>query len=260
METRILREIGLTEGESKVYLALLKIGLTTIGPLTDQAKVSRSKIYHILNRLIEKGIVSYITKEKTKYFQAENPTKIKEYINKKEKEFEKQKREFEKILPALILQKQNEKTKSEVQVYKGFNGIQTILDHVYSTLKKGETFYDVGIPSFQEEKYHEYWKKEDHPRRIKLGINCKMLFSLGTPENVLKNRNKYKGCEARYMPIELETPAWILTYKDVAVIILQGDEPIAIEITNKQIAKSFKEYFDAFWKLSKPFKTNHRTI
>ena len=57
------------------------------------------------------------------------------------------------------------------------------------------------------------------------------------------------------MPLPVETPSWILVYKDVSAIILQGDEPLAIEITNQKIADSFREYFEAFWKLSKPFKS-----
>ncbi len=87
-----------------------------------------------------------------------------------------------------------------------------------------------------------------------------MLFNADTPKEVLRNRNSYWGCEARYMPISVETPAWFLIYKDTVVIILQGDEPMAIEINNKQITKSFKEYFDAFWKLSKPFSKRKENV
>jgi len=254
MDTKVLENIGLTDGEIRVYLALIKLGSSTTGPITDKSKVSSSKIYYILEKLLQKGIVSYIVKEKTRYYQAEDPSKIKDYINKKEKDFQVQKKMIDKLIPELQFQQQLEKTKNEAQIYKGFKGIQTIIDKVYSSLKKGEIFYSMGIPSFQEEKYHEYWEKEDHPKRIKLGIRVKMLFNIDTPKKVLKNRNKHWGCESRYMPIPVKTPSWILIYKDVIVMILQSDEPLAIEINNKEIAHSFKQYFEAFWKLTKPFK------
>ncbi|MFC1753581.1 TrmB family transcriptional regulator [Thermoproteota archaeon] len=254
MDTKALQNIGLTDGEIRVYTAMIKLGPSTTGPITDKSRVSSSKIYHILEKLMQKGIVSYVIKEKTRYYQAEDPIKIKDYVNKKEKDFQEQKKEIDKLIPQLQIQQQLEKTKSEVQVYKGFKGIQTIIDHVYSRLKKGETFYDIGIPSFQEEKYHQYWQEEDHPRRIKLGIKIKMLFNIDTPKKVMKNRNSYWGCEARYMPIPVETPSWILVYKNVTVIILQEKEPLTIEITNDDIAHSFKQYFEAFWRLSKTLK------
>jgi len=254
METKILENLGLTKGEVKVYLALIKLGPSTSGPITDKSGVSRSKVYNILEKLMQKGIVSYIIKEKTRYYQAEDPIKIKEYADKKEQEFQKRKKEIDKLIPQLKLQQKIDDSKNNIQIYKGFKGIQTITNKVYSKLKKGETFYDIGIPSFQEEKYHSYWQEEDHPKRIKLGIKVKMLFNPKTPKKILKNRNNYWGCEARYMPIQIETPSWFLIYKNVVVIILQEEEPIAIEIINKQIAVSFKEYFEAFWKLSKPFR------
>ena len=78
-----------------------------------------------------------------------------------------------------------------------------------------------------------------------------MLFNPATPTKTIKQRNSYKDCEARHMPLSVETPSWILIYKDVTVLILPGEDPISIEITNNEIANSFKQYFDAFWKLTK---------
>ena len=65
MDTSTLREAGLTEGEIKVYLALLELGSSTTGPIVDKSGISRSIIYQILEKLMEKGLVSFITKEKT---------------------------------------------------------------------------------------------------------------------------------------------------------------------------------------------------
>ena len=252
MDTRVLQNIGLTDGEIRVYLALIELGSSTSGPITDKSKVSSSKIYNILERLMQKGLVSYVVKEKTRYYQAEDPIKIKEYVIKKEEEIKHQKEEIDKLIPSIQLKKKLEKNKSEVQVYKGFKGIQTITEHIYSNLSRGDTWFNVGVPSHQEEKYHNYWH-EDHLRRIKAGIKSKMLFNPKAPIETLKQRNGYKDCDARYMPIPVETPSWILIYKFTTVIILPGDEPIAIEINNKKIADSFMQYFDAFWKLSKKF-------
>ena len=250
MDTKILQNIGLTDGEIRVYLSLIELGPSTTGPITDKSKVSSSKIYNILERLMQKGLVSYIIKDKTRYYQAEDPIKIKEYVINKENEIKKQKEEIDKLIPDLQLKRQLEKNKSEVQVYKGFKGVQTITEHIYSELKRGDTWYNIGVPSHQEEKYHDYWYK-DHLRRIKAGIKCKMLFNIGTPKEILKQRNTYKDCDARYMPISIETPSWILIYKDVTVIILPGKEPMSIEINNTQIANSFMQYFNAFWNISK---------
>ena len=70
MKLDILKDIGLTDGEIKVYSALLGIGESTTGPIVDNSRVSVSKVYNILNRLAQKGLVSHIVRGETKYFRA----------------------------------------------------------------------------------------------------------------------------------------------------------------------------------------------
>src|SRR3989344_7982952 len=101
MNTRILQDIGLTEGESKVYMALLELGTTTTGPIVKKSGISASKVYEILNRLAEKGLVSHIIKASTKYFRAADPERIIEYIEEKEKDIASKKEEMKKIVPQL---------------------------------------------------------------------------------------------------------------------------------------------------------------
>jgi len=61
-----LKQIGLTDGEARAYFALLEIGPSTVGPIVARSNIAYSRIYEVLNRLIEKGLVSFVSKEKTK--------------------------------------------------------------------------------------------------------------------------------------------------------------------------------------------------
>lgn len=247
-----MKEAGLTEGESKVYLALLELGSSTTGPIIEKSNVAKSIIYQILEKLIQKGLVSYITKEKTKYFQASDPQKIIEYIENNEKKMLESKKKIENLLPEL-LSKQGKSKEQTATLFEGFNGMITVHEHIYQKLQKGDEFFYLGIQPEQPEHFHLYWQR-DHLRRAKAGIICKLLFHPNTDPKILKNRNSYKLCDARYMPIDINTPAWIMGYKDVTVIGFPSSSPITLEIINKEIADSFKAYFDEFWKKSKPFK------
>ena len=102
MEIKLLREIGLTEGESKVYLALIGLGQTTTGPIVKKAGVSTSKSYKILSRLEEKGLSSHVYKNKIKYFRAAPPEKILEIAKEQTLEAERRKKEIEKLIPELL--------------------------------------------------------------------------------------------------------------------------------------------------------------
>ncbi|MEM4152831.1 MAG: helix-turn-helix domain-containing protein [Candidatus Pacearchaeota archaeon] len=85
----LLEKAGLTKGEAKVYLTLLKIGETTTGNIIKESGLSGSKVYEIINRLIKKGLVSFIVKERTKWFKAATPRKLLEYLDMKTKELNK---------------------------------------------------------------------------------------------------------------------------------------------------------------------------
>jgi len=251
MNVELFQKAGLTEGETKVYLALLELGLTTSGHIVTRASIAKSMVYPILEKLIRKGLVSYIVKEKTKYFQAADPDKLLEYVDEKEDELDDVRKKIEDVLPSLLL-KQKMSNKSEATMYLGIKGLRTCHEHFYKKLKKGEYYYYFGVPEYQPDEQHIYWKK-DHIRRVKAGIRCQLLFNKGTNREILKNRNSFKGAEARYMPSDVKTPAAFMIYKDTTSIILQHPTPIAVEIINQEIADSFLEYFQEFWKRSKKF-------
>jgi len=57
------------------------------------------------------------------------------------------------------------------------------------------------------------------------------------------------------MPKGMETPAWVTGFKTLQYG-LQSKKGMAIEIINKEIADSFKSYFEILWKLSVPLSKN----
>lgn len=256
MDLTALKESGLTDGEIKVYLALLELGSSTTGPIIEKSGIAKSIVYQILERLMQKGLVSFITQEKTKYFQAAEPKKLLQYIEEREEKLQENKKQVQALLPQLEL-KQKLAKETQVHVYKGFRGITTAHEHTYDKLKKGDEYYYLGVFPMQESYFHAYWEK-DHKCRVKAGIHCKLLFNQGTDIKILHNRNSYNYCDSRYMPLAMKTPAWFMGYKDTAVIGLQ-EKQIAIEIVDQQIADSFRAYFDEFWKLAKKIKKNNRT-
>ncbi len=248
MDVGVLREAGLTEGESKVYVSLLKLGSSTTGPIVEKSGVAKSIIYQILEKLIEKGLATFVLKDKTRYYQATHPIQLEKYLEEREKEFKKTKKKVENLIPDLLDLKKY--SPSEVaQVYVGFKGVQTAHEKNYLKLKAGDEYYTMGIT--YHEKFDYYWQK-DHKRRVKEEINVKLLFNKDTPKKILDLRNAYDMCEARYMPVDTNTPTWFTIYSDTVILgFLSGDEPIAIEINNQTIADSFKEYFRVFWGKSK---------
>jgi len=249
MEEDALLNAGLTKGETRVYLTLLKIGESTVGPIAKNADVSLSKIYEILQNLIKKGIVSSIVKNNVKYFSASNPERIIDYLEKRKQEISNSEKKIKEILPFLKAIKDKEKKKEIATLYEGFKGIQTFYEEILRDIKKDEEILVFGIPKEPAEKYEAYfldWNK----RRAKKKASVKLLFDYDVKE-LAKRRAKIKRTEVKYLPKEFKTPAWIFIFKDTVATIHITENPICVVIKDKNVAESYTNFFNILWKLAK---------
>lgn len=244
MEEELLREIGLTKGEIKVYIALLKLGRTSTGPLMKESHISSSKIYLILERLIEKGLVVYNIENEVRQYENTTPEMILKYLNEKQQKIEKQKEKASKFITTL---KKIEKKEPEytAKVYKGIQGIKLVHDQLLEELKPGEEYLVICAPPEAGEKLRSYW--QDHNvRRIKKKIKMKIIVNHGHPQ--IPDFKKYKYTKVKVLKPNVHTPSWIFVYHDIIVMATVTEETILFQIKNKPIADSYREFFKIMWK------------
>lgn len=248
MDLKLLEDIGLTKGETKVYLSLLHLGSTKTGPLAKDAKVSSSKVYKILDRLENKGLAGHVIKGKVKYFSAMNPKRILEYIEIKEKEFNERKTLIKDLLPKLEIEQKLSQNKSDATVYEGFNGVTNLFRSVIDELKPGDKYYVLGAKYADISGIRSFFYNH-HMRRAKKKIKLYMLANIETKGNLEKTTAKYS--EIRYLPEYLMSNIQILFYNSTALIIVWASNPIAFKIQNAETVDGFRKYFETFWKIAK---------
>ncbi len=246
MNTRILKEIGLTDSEIKVYLALLELGSSKKGPIVKKSKITSSKVYEVVDKLIEKGLASYVIKDKVKYFNAAPPSRIKDYLKQKKAKLKEQEAEFEKILPSLNLKQKLVSKKTDAEVYRGWKGMQTVYNDLLETLKKGEQYFIFGASKGMDEKKVKSFYRRFNQKAVKKKLKANIIFNENARNNI---PNVEKTGKARYL--DHTTPSEILIYKNKTAIVLLEKEPLIILIRGKSIAKSFKAYFDIMWMMGK---------
>jgi len=248
MDYKVLKQLGLTEGESKVYLALLKLGTSTIGNIIKDAGVSNSKIYDILNRLAKKGLISTATKNGRKYFEAKDPSRLNEFMQLKEQEIDDQKQNLSKLMPQLEQIYKAEETEQEAEILYGLNGIKTFVELILNKLEKGDTFYILGAPKEASEALGPYFM-DWHERRAKKGVNCRTLYNYDSKDRAEVMTN-FPLTTVRILPKEIKTPVLIDIGKDHVATILFGQSPFCVLIKSKKIADSYISYFELMWKIS----------
>jgi len=243
-----LRELGFTEGEEKVYMALLKLGASSTGPIAKEAAVSRSKLYEILEKLSRKGIVSHYKKNNVSHFRAAPPERIADYLGEKENEIKEQRASFEKNLPffeKIIGQKEVMK---EAEVFEGMDGIKNVREIALRNMKKGDIIYYFGNPASGHSHVLGYWD-DWNKRRINKKILTKIIYNPDA-KKYGERRKKQEYTKVRYLPKKGHTHAWIEIYGDTIAIAMKHKTPMSIVINNKFVAESFKTYFDILWSVS----------
>ncbi|MBI4143657.1 hypothetical protein HY486_00220 [Candidatus Woesearchaeota archaeon] len=243
-----LKRIGLTDGEIKVYLALLELGASSTGKIIKISGISGSKVYEILDRLANKGLVNFTTKNGVKYFEDASPERILEYLEERERNIRLDKINIQKILPELIL-KQKAAPKTEVKVYTGWEGMKTVNEDIIASLKKGEEWLSMGLTA-QPESWEIYFTKKQQERANK-GISHKHLLN-EKYKALHKQRRLIAHTEFRFLPKALEMPISTEIYKNkLAIFILLKEAPTTIVIESNVVAESFKKYFYLLWATAK---------
>lgn len=77
---KTLIKLGLTDSESRVYLAMLKLGEQGVQQIAREAKISRTAAYEIVEALHQKGLVSVVTRGSKTVYAAEDPEKLEAYF------------------------------------------------------------------------------------------------------------------------------------------------------------------------------------
>ena len=119
MDTKFLRDIGLTDNEIRIYLELLSTEEALASDLADRTDINRTLTYQILKKLLKRGLISYVIKNNTKYFKAGHPDKLVDYL--KEKELN-----VKKMIPDLLTLSKSEGKQHSVEMYEGKEGLKAL--------------------------------------------------------------------------------------------------------------------------------------
>ncbi|MBU0907352.1 MAG: hypothetical protein KKD18_05070 [Nanoarchaeota archaeon] len=248
MLQQTLKSIGLTEGEIKIYLALLELGSSSIGKIIQKSKVSGSKTYEVLDRLAHKGLISHLIKNNVKYFEASSPERILDYLEEKQDQIEAEKQDIQNIIPELIL-KQKHAKKAEAKIFSGWEGIKTANEDIIQTLSKGEEWLSMGLTQ-QPESWEIHFTNRQKIRAHK-GIIHKHLLNIKYKE-LYQKRKSLPFTQFRFLPKEFEMPTSTEIYANkVLIFILLQENPLAIMIENQHVAESFRKYFEHMWRTAR---------
>lgn len=236
----ILEDIGFSRNESKVYLALLELGASTVTEISKKTKVNRTNIYDCLKKMIDKGIVSYFIQKEIKLFEAADPEILSGLLKEKEMK-------LNSIMPELKLHNQMAIKKSEAHIYEGVVAVRNMFNH-FNEL--GKPRYSYGAPYDVTRILGSYFLEGYHRQRMKKKLQFNMIYNSDAKERI-KFLNSMDHTEARFLPKKYDSPVTTSICGNEVVLFLYSDNPLVIQIKNEKIAKAYKNYFDILWNIAR---------
>lgn len=246
MNLEPLKELGLSEGQINVYKSVLELGTANLNSIHEKTGIERRNIYDILNKLIEKGLIAYITQKGKRTYQCTHPNKIKEEIEKKENALA----ELKNTIPQITDLFNVSKPDVRAEVYRGNEAMKSLLNEA---LEYKETYWIGGNSGVEKTNlkiwFHHWMNKRVEKKRIMYD-----LVDFGThleglkPEDSLKHKkNYYTRCS---LPPNLSSPMVILIFGNKVAQILWSNQSFAFVIESEEIKNSFMKYFNYFWEES----------
>jgi sugar-specific transcriptional regulator TrmB len=232
-----LEGAGLTNIEAKVYLELLELGSSTAGPIIKSLGLHRATVYTVLQRLMEKGLVSYVMRAGTRYFSATDPENILDEIKEREER-------LKGVLPQLKVRQKRSKEKQLATIYEGNKAIKSMFEEALKKHKPGDEQLVFGTQNLND--FFCKFFKSYEKRRAKKGVNLKIAINEADLEWI-KSIKPLTRTEIKTIPREFTSPAEFDILGDRTAIVLWGKNPLAFAIDSKEVADSFRSYFNLMW-------------
>jgi sugar-specific transcriptional regulator TrmB len=242
--TQNLKELGLTEGEARVYFSLLKLGSTKIGPIVNDSHISRSKVYDVLERLAAKGLVSHITIGEVRHYNAVEPYRLRDYIAKKEEQIRSQREIIDGMIPYLA-RVASRNRESSAEIFTGDRGLRTAYEIMYKNAKAGEVlryFYPY-------DDHHEV--ASPFYERLYRFQKSKKLEEKGIGTAAFKKSKYYKSYpkDAKMRFVSFPLPGTMDLFQD-RLLIVSWEAMTGILVTSKEVSEHFSRYFDSVWEIA----------
>ncbi len=244
MYEKELQSLGLSEKESKVYLAVLELGPDTVQNIAKKSGINRPTAYLQINSLKEKGLMSEFVKGKKTFYSAESPDRLFSLLNNFQKELEFKKTEANRILPMLNDLFVGAGERPRVRFFEGIEGAKAMQnDFLAVKNKKIESFTNL------DRLFELFPKHEDEytKRRISSGIEALVLYT--------RKAGPVEGANdpARLRTAKLITPdkfpmsADITIFDDKVALATYRAKPIGVIIEDRDIAETIRAIFYMIW-------------
>lgn len=254
--TAYLRELGLSEYQSKVYASLLKLRTSTAKEIASEANVPQSRIYDVLDDLETMGFVNVQPGRPKKYGPIDPESAINQYKHHKEQQYEHRLTKIENTGEEFI-----DKYSKELAEYNRTDGDEIDIGWTHSDrLRVLEQLSDlcwdaeseilmITAPvSFERVVNHH---KECLSQKHTDGITIRVLVAANRPLSPPVESEAREWCELRYVE-NIEGRIYMYDKEDILITFSNEDESgyVGLSTRSQTLYRTLSHLFELLWERS----------
>jgi len=244
MLEKTLQNIGLSEKQAKIYLALLELGQATVQSLARRAKINRPTAYVILEELLKEKLVFSAPAGKKVYYRAAAPESLADWLKAKKRELTDKTQELRSAVKD-IKARYEPGARATVRYFTGKEGLLETVRNIMEDVKdtKIQMFYNV-------DNVDKYFTLEERKalkqNRLNKNINTEVIY---VSFDRRLNKATYGDVRIRISKDDFPNECDIALYpKDkIRIVFFSGGDPSGIIIQDKNMHQAILSLFRLAW-------------
>lgn len=239
-----LSQLGFSDEEVKIYLALLKFGTSSVAQVARLTEIGRVNCYHHLEKLEKQGLVVRSQRSKIKQFSAENP---KIFLNQQLERVN----IARELVPELTALASTSGQRPRIQIFEGRSGIRNIFESM--TEQRGGEI--VSFSNFDRmTEFATDWLRDHFAQRIENGTRTRFIAPWTEHAEQFRHTFFPEKFDERLLEIFLISPEEFHFESEISIFSgtivsmnLHGEQPVGVRIENPELFRTQKAIFDLAW-------------
>ena len=249
MISTLFTVLGFSKNEIKVFLSLAEIGKSPASLIAKRVSIPRTTAYSVLDKLVERGVVSIEHKGSSTFYTANPPESLLRIVEQQKAEVE-EKENAVKDLVELVTPffKGTNYSIPKLQFFEGDKNVRNLMYESYPTWRKSMEQYDYTWWGYQDHTWVELyfdilaaeWENADKRETVK-------LFTNKTPvEKKLEGR--WERRHIKVVPDQFKFTSTIWVLGDYIVLLMLRQKPhYAYQIMDPVFSKNLRSVFQMLW-------------
>ena len=244
--TERLLELGLSDKEAHVYLAMLELGPTGVNEIAMKADVNRSTTYALIESLKRRGLASMVQQDGKVIYTAESPKRLESLLSSEKAQLEDKERKLEETIPYFMALFNAVEDKPQVRFFEGEEGIATARDALMSVTGEYLSFTAIDEGTMRMSKINE-----DQRLRMARRLRGKLICSV--KEGCVLPAFDAKYWQVRQIPYEtFPFTGEINIVGDKVAAYVVKNKPMAFLVESSEMSDLFRALFGSAWLMAKP--------